>query len=78
MKRNIQNICSYPKKISWEHCFICQKNHTEGLKTCKKLLENLANNLITFWEYVKLELNWEALTEFNENENQISMILHQA
>ena len=64
MKRNIY---SYPTKISWEHCFICQKKHTEGLKTCKKLLENLANNLITFWKYGKLELNWEALTELNEN-----------
>ena len=64
MKRNIH---SYPTKISWEHCFICQKKHTEGLKTCKKLLENLANNLITFWKYGKLELNWEALTELNEN-----------
>ena len=37
MKRNIH---SYPKKSS--------KIHTEKLKTCKKLLENLANNLITF------------------------------
>ena len=64
MKRNIH---SYPTKTSWEHCFICQKKHTEGLKTCKKLLENLVNNLITLWKYGKLELNWEALTELNEN-----------
>ena len=64
MKRNIH---SYPTKISWEHYFICQKKHTEGLKTCKKLLEYLANNLIAFWKYGKLKLNWEALTELNEN-----------
>ena len=64
MKRNIH---SYPTKISWEHYYICQKKHTEGLKTYKKLLENLENNLITFWRYGKLELNWEALTEFKEN-----------
>ena len=24
------------------------KKHTQGLKTCKKLLDNLANNFITF------------------------------
>ena len=64
MKRNIH---SYPTKILWEHCFICQKTHTEGLKTCKKLSKNLAKNLITFWKYGKLELNWEALTVLNEN-----------
>ena len=64
MKRNMD---SYPTKVSWEHCFICQTKHTEGLKTCKILLENLANNVITFWTYGKLELNWEALTELNEN-----------
>ena len=55
MKRNIH---SYPTKISWEHCFVCQKKKlTERLKTCTKLLENLANNLITFWKYGKLKLN---------------------
>ena len=64
MKRNIH---SYPTKILWEHCFICQKTHNEGLKTCKKLSKNLAKNLITFWKYGKLELNWEALTVLNEN-----------
>ena len=64
MKRNIH---SYPTKISWEYCSICQEKHTEGLKTCKKLLENLENNLITFWKYGKLELNWEAPSELNEN-----------
>ena len=37
------------------------------MKTCKKLLENFANSLITFWKYGKLELNWEMLTELNEN-----------
>ena len=36
---------------------LSKKKHTEGLKTCKKLLENLANNLITFWKYGKLGLN---------------------
>ena len=56
MKRNIH---SNHTKISWEHCFICQKKQTEGLKACK--------NLITFWKYGKLELNWEVLTELNEN-----------
>ena len=61
------NIHSYPTKISWEHCSICQKKNTEGMKTRKKLLENLENNLIKFWKYGKLELNWEALTELNEN-----------
>ena len=64
MKRNIH---SYPTKISQEYCSICQQKHTEGLKTCKKLLENLENNLITFWKYGKLELNWEAPSELNEN-----------
>ena len=54
MKRNIH---SYLTKISWEQYFICQKKHTEGLKTCKKLLENLANNLITFWKYGESKLN---------------------
>ena len=44
------------------------KKHTQGLKTCKKLLDNLANNFITFWKYGKLELDCEALTELNENE----------
>ena len=47
--------------------FYLSKKHTEGLKTWKQLLENLANNLITFWKYGKLELNWEAITELNEN-----------
>ena len=31
------------------------------------MLENLANNSITYWKYGKLELNWEVLTELNEN-----------
>ena len=60
------NIHNHPTKISWEHCFFCRKKHTEGLKTCKKL-ENLANNSTTFQKDGKLELNWEALTELNEN-----------
>ena len=30
--------------------FYSPKKHTEGLKTCKKLLENLASNLTTFWK----------------------------
>ena len=30
-------------------------------------MENVVNNLITFWKYEKLELKWEALTELNEN-----------
>ena len=37
------------------------------MKICKKILKNFANNLITFWKYGKLELNWEALAELNEN-----------
>ena len=47
--------------------FYLSKKHTEGLKKCKKILENLANNSITFWKYGKLELNWKALTELREN-----------
>ena len=43
------------------------KSILKGLKTCKKLLENFANNLIIFWKNGKLKLNWEALTELNEN-----------
>ena len=50
-----------------ETLFYLSKIHTEELKPCKKLLENLANNLITFWKYGKLELNPEALTKLNEN-----------
>ena len=42
------NIHNHPTKISWEDCFVCRKKHTEGLKTCKKLLENYANNSTTF------------------------------
>ena len=61
------NIHNHPTKISWEDCFVCRKKHTEGLKTCKKLLENYANNSTTFQKDGKLELNWEALTELNGN-----------
>ena len=64
MKRNIN---SYPTKISWEHSLVIKKNILRGLKHVKKWLKNLADNLITFWKYGKLELNWEALTNLNEN-----------
>ena len=47
--------------------FYLSRKDTDKLKTCKKILKNLASNLITFWMYRKLELNWEALTELNEN-----------
>ena len=47
--------------------FYLSRKDTDKLKTCKKILKNLASNLITFWMYRKLELNWEVLTELNEN-----------
>ena len=63
MKRNNNG---YPKTVVWEHCFVCQKKHKDGLISDKNRLEDFANNLLIFWKHNKLEIHWEALADLNE------------
>ena len=63
MKRNNSG---YPKTVLWQYCFVCQKKKKNGLISDTNRLEDFANNLLTFWKYDKLELNWEALAALNE------------
>ena len=48
----------HPTKISWEHCYICQKKkHTEGLETCKKNRKSWKqfNYILEVWK-IRIEL----------------------
>ena len=55
------------KNITWKYCFICQKKNKNELKDSEDLLGKLSINLLTFWRHGRLDLNWEAIADLDEN-----------